>query len=617
MNIETIPHLEVFTTPVWEKVNLNLLAKSLAELMHEDVAKPEITGSEKDGLKHFKLTTDLPEVYYTFSAYPRLLEYWHIEKESIRRWENNIAAPAKDVLCFFMELQKNFGIDSFTLAKYTEELLNTLYADAHLYTRKKLSAADLTQADYQTIEHQMEGHPWVIANKGRVGFNNSDYHNYAPEANKNTDLYWLAAHKERAAFNALETINFNDFYAEELGDEVFKRFQEKLRSMKLVIEDYVFIPVHPWQLNNKILMQFHQDLANQYLIILGKSDDVYSPQQSIRTFFNLSYPSKHYVKTAISILSTGNIRGLSPKQMDIAPRVTKWVKEMLDKDPYFQEKEVVLLGEVATVSYRHPQYNSIADSPYHYREMLGALWRESAEKYRKPEEKLMTMASLLYIDDNSRPFLQELINISGLDTQGWLEHYLEAYLKPLLHIYYQHSLCVTPHGENIILVMKKGIPQRIIIKDFVDDIVLTEEAKGKLPAELKDGLIQSSNKENTPLFILIGVFDAFFRYLSDILHTHMDYDEHLFWKTVTGSIEEYQQDNPHLTDRFEKYNLFEPEFKRFYINSLKLLNNGYAEQTGFAVPKKGSKLPNPLYVIKQYEMSEFTDISNETIQHQS
>ena len=47
MNIETVSHLEVFTAPVWEKVNLNLLAKSLAELMHEDVAKPTITGSEK------------------------------------------------------------------------------------------------------------------------------------------------------------------------------------------------------------------------------------------------------------------------------------------------------------------------------------------------------------------------------------------------------------------------------------------------------------------------------------------------------------------------------------------------------------------------------------------
>ena len=56
MNIETIPHLEVFTAPVWEKVNLNLLAKSLAELMHEDVAKPAITESKKN-LRIFCMAT--------------------------------------------------------------------------------------------------------------------------------------------------------------------------------------------------------------------------------------------------------------------------------------------------------------------------------------------------------------------------------------------------------------------------------------------------------------------------------------------------------------------------------------------------------------------------------
>ena len=62
---------------------------------------------KKDGLKHFKLTTDIPEVYYTFSAYPRLLEYWHVEKKSIQRWENVLASPAKDVLSFFYGIAKN------------------------------------------------------------------------------------------------------------------------------------------------------------------------------------------------------------------------------------------------------------------------------------------------------------------------------------------------------------------------------------------------------------------------------------------------------------------------------------------------------------------------------
>jgi siderophore synthetase component len=193
----------------------------------------------------------------------------------------------------------------------------------------------------------------------------------------------------------------------------------------------------------------------------------------------------------------------------------------------------------------------------------------------------------------------ELVKRSGLTTADWLLAYLQAYLKPLLQIYYQHALCVTPHGENIILVLKDDVPVRIIIKDFVDDIVLTEEAKEKLPKELAEGMIASSNKDNVPLFILLGVFDAFFRYLSNVLHTYNGYTETEFWQQVCDVIIGYQEAHPALAHKFEKYNLFVPEFKRFYINSVRLLGNAYEEKASFAIPRKGGVLQNPLAVIKQ------------------
>jgi len=193
----------------------------------------------------------------------------------------------------------------------------------------------------------------------------------------------------------------------------------------------------------------------------------------------------------------------------------------------------------------------------------------------------------------------ELVKRSGLTTAEWLLAYLQVYLKPLLQIYYQHSLCVTPHGENIILVLKNDVPVRIIIKDFVDDIVLTEEAKEKLPKDLAVGMIASSNKDNVPLFILLGVFDAFFRYLSNVLHTYDGYTETEFWQQVCEVILEYQETHPALAHKFEKYNLFVPEFKRFYINSVRLLGNAYEEKTSFAIPRKGGVLQNPLAAIKQ------------------
>lgn len=619
MNLKPLTGTAPLNNSTWQKVNNRLLAKSIAELMHEQVAQPAIVAEDEDGKTHFLLSTDEANIYYTFAGYKRQLDYWHIEPNSIQRYSTNDKTlpllkegaggrPATDAPLFFIELQTTFGINSFTLAHFIEELLHTLYADAFMYTRGRLKASELAGASYQTVEHQMDGHPWVIVNKSRLGFNCEDHRQYAPEADQPVQLLWIAAHKSRAAFRSLDHIDERSFFEQELSAEAIESFKKALISHDVHVADYTFIPVHPWQWNNKLLMQYASDIAGKLLIPLGAGADSYSPQQSIRTFYNTSNPNKHYVKTAISILSTGNIRGLSSKQMAIAPRVTNWVMNMLQKDAYLQSLGLVLLGEVATVSYSHPYYHAIVDPPYQYKEFLGVLWRESAEKYLQPGERIITMASLLYVDDEGNSLVGELAKRSGLTIEGWLLAYLRAYLKPLLQIYYQHSLCVTPHGENIILVLKNNVPVRIIIKDFVDDIVLTEEAKEKLPKDLAEGMIASSNKDNVPLFILLGVFDAFFRYLSNVLHTYASYNENAFWQHVYDVIIEYQMAHPALVHQFEKYDLFTPEFKRFYINSVRLLGNAYEEKTSFAIPRKGGTLQNPLALIRQQTLSETINV---------
>lgn len=593
-----------FSESVWNQVNRKLLAKSLAELMHEEVAKPQRKEVLPDGKWAFCLVTDKPEIEYHFKAAKRLLDYWHIFPETIRKRVSGVDEEALDVLDFFSEMQGQFGVDAFTLAHYTEELLNTLYADAAIASKGRLSSTALALADYQVVEQQMDGHPWVIVNKGRLGFNAADYKAFAPEQGQDTSLIWLAAHSERATFYTLKGMDKQAFYREELGEELLASFNAQLKDLGFDPQDYHFIPVHRWQLENKILQQFQPDMVRGKLVVLGTGADRYTPQQSIRTFFNKSDAGKHYVKTAVSILSTGNIRGLSPKQMAVAPRITEWVKGLLEGDAYLQGLGLILLGEVATVAYHHPQYHHIVDGPYQYREMLGALWRESAQPKLQEGERMLTMAALLYVDDQGIPLVEALAAQAGVSMEHWLQAYLDAYLKPLLHMYYRHSLCVTPHGENIILVMRDGLPTRMIVKDFVDDIVLTAEAREKLPTELADGLIQSSNKENVPLFILLGVFDAFFRYLSDILHSHQLLDERRFWGQVLLTVRAYEQEHPDLVPRFEKYNLFVPQFKRFYINSLRLLYQGYAERTGFAIPQKGGTLPNPLFELTKQDAVE-------------
>jgi siderophore synthetase component len=112
----------------------------------------------------------------------------------------------------------------------------------------------------------------------------------------------------------------------------------------------------------------------------------------------------------------------------------------------------------------------------------------------------------------------------------------------------------------------------------------------------------SPNPENAPLVILIAVFDAFFRYLSDILITTAHYSEVSFWNCVYEIITEYQEEHPELQDMFEKYDLLIPEFKRLIFNSRRLFN-GYEETSGFPHMKKSGFIPNPLYQLVTSELA--------------
>jgi siderophore synthetase component len=592
---------------IWNKVNRNLLAKSIAELMREDVAKPRIIKKEKNGLTHFKLETDNEHLHYTFSAYSRYLNYWHIVKESIRKNVEGLELDTLDVPNFFIELQNTFGINSFTLAHYVEELLHTLYADAYIYSKGRLSAGELVDSDFQTIEHSLDGHPWVIVNKGRIGFDSQDYEKFTPEAGQNTQLAWIAAHKTRATLRLQTDMDPQSFYENELGKDKVAAFRAILTKANVNPDDYIFMPVHLWQWQQKLVMQFAHDIASKHLIPLELGDDLYSPQQSIRTFFNQSQPHKHYVKTSISILNTSHIRGLCPRQLSVAPRLTGWLKDMVKNDTHLRKMEVVLLGEVVSASYAHPSYSKIVNPPYQYNEYLGVMWRESAISSLKPGEKLMTMAALLYVDDQGKSLVQELIEKSGLTTEQWLRAYFAAYLKPVLQIYYQHSLCIDPHGQNVILILKNYVPTRIALQDFVGDILINEEGKKKLPQEFIENMfVASPNPENAPLTILIAVFDAFFRYLSDIMVTAADYPEESFWNCVYDIITEYQDEHPELQEMFEKYDLFIPEFKRLIFNSRRLFN-GYEETSGFPHMKKSGFIPNPLHQLITEELGILKD----------
>lgn len=555
----------------WNKANRLHLCKAISEFTHERILTPELC-FEEDKWKHYKLSPKENQgIEYWFRAQVLSLNHWYIDQATIRKIENGESGILDSVL-FIQEFKKELNIDDIQLPEYMEEITNTLYGAAYMLSKNNPKSEDLVHSDYQTIEHSMTGgHPCFVANNGRIGFDTEDYRHFAPETGNSTQLIWLAGHTSRAAYNAIDSLPYDQLIKQELGEETINRFKEILYEKGLEVNEYYFIPVHPWQWYNKLAMIFAPDIANNYLVCLGYGDDEYRAQQSIRTFYNVSNPEKFYTKTALSVLNMGFVRGLTPYYMDSTPPITTWIKEVIGEDAYIKKQGFELLCEVATVGYLNHNYEQFGRSSA-YNKMLAALWRESPTKILQKGQQLITMASLLHTDQHGTAFLPQLIKASGKDTESWLKQYFRCYFKPLLHCFFEYDLVFMPHGENLILILEDHVPVKAIMKDITEEIVVFKDDDPTIPGKAKRICVQVP-EELKILSIFTDIFDCFFRFINQVLVQHCNYSDERFWELVAECVHTYQSENPHLSAKFKRYDLFAPEFTLSCLNRLQLRNH--------------------------------------------
>ncbi|MEV0400420.1 GNAT family N-acetyltransferase [Actinoallomurus sp. NPDC050550] len=561
---DAVAHL---TPGRWAHANRLLVRKALAEFAHERLLVPERL---PDG--RYAVRSDDGTVDYSFAARVLALDHWDIDAHSIARWRSG-AKLRLDALDFVVELRHTLGLTEEVLPVYLEEIGSTLASSAYKLARPPVRAADLARADFQAVETGMtEGHPCFVANNGRLGFDAEEYQRYAPEAARPVRLLWLAARRDRSTFTSGAGLDHDALMRAELGAAALERFSATMAGLGLDLADYHLIPVHPWQWRNRLSVTFAGEVARRRLVLLGPSEDEYLAQQSIRTFFNVGAPSKHYVKTALSVLNMGFLRGLSAEYMAATPAINDWVAGLVANDEVLKRTGLTVLRERAAVGYHHEQYAAASAKGSPYLKMLAALWRESPVPLLGPGERVATMASLLHVDRAGDSVAGALINGSGLDPVAWLRRYLDAYLTPILHCFYAHDLVFMPHGENVVLVLdERGVPQRAMFKDIAEEIGVMS-ADRPLPPEIER--VRADVPEDMKILsIFTDVFDCFFRFLSAILDADGTLDEDTFWSTVAACVADYQDSLPHLADRFARYDLFAERFALSCLNRLQLRNN--------------------------------------------
>ena len=587
----------------WALVSARLVAKMLSELLFEEELRAAPDGGAAD-----RWRVDVGDVRYRFTGRRAALDTWRIDAGSVSRGDG-----AADPTRLLLDLHAARGLEPAVTALTVTELAATLAADAHL-RRTGAGVAELAGLGHLELEGHMTGHPWLVTNKGRVGFSAADRAAYAPEARRPIRLPWIAVHERLARYTAVPGLGHDELLRRELDGATRARFTRALTDEHLDPARYVRLPVHPWQWDEVVVPHFARHLADREIVLLGEGPDAYLPQQSVRTFGNVSRPGGLDVKVSLAILNTMVYRGIPSELVDAAPAGTRWLHALRDADPFLAgEHRLVLPGEIAAASVRHPALEAIPQVPYKYAQLLGVIWREPLAGLLDGGERARTFAALLHVDPAGEPFVAELVRRSGLPPATWLDRLLGVVLPPLLHLLHRYGLAVNPHGENATIVYADDVPVRLAVKDFVDDMKLLDltrlrerdperarrlavEEHDDLPEPVRavllrtdpDGLVGSLTK---------SVLLAHLRYLAPLCEEHLGVPEGEFWAMARAHVAAYRARFPELAERFALLDVTAPTLPRVCLNRERLLPGGYHDRAErdahFDVDATG--VPNPLH----------------------
>ncbi len=567
-------------TTHWQTVNRRLIARILAECAWEGLLQPVREGQTGHGAGLYRLNTR--SHIYRFEARRTLWDYLWIRPDSLRRNEY----PFHDAIQLALDCRDAFAMTDITLGNFLEELNSTLAGD--LLRQQKLSgksAAQLLNLPAAGLEGLLDGHPKILANRGRLGWGQDALNQYSPEAGQPIRLRWLAAHR------ATGIRSFGNPAPEQcLTPDESQRLASYMTS-----PDWQLLPVHPWQWQQFIQSQYAAQLQASTLVDLGETDVAWQPQQSIRTLSNVDEPDRCDLKLSLTILNTSCYRGIPPEPMAWAPALSRWLADVASQDALLADRGLTVQQELGGLHLPHPHQQQVSATPYRYREMLGAVWRESLASKLDEGEQGWIFAVLMQSDASGIPLVKEIIRRSGWPVERWLTQLFECVTLPLYHLLCRYGVGLVAHGQNLGVIFHQYRPNRVVIKDFHGDLRLED---GDAPLQAGMPALLAEQLPRLPAAHLLhdlytGHLVTSLRFLSPLMEEHLGLPETRFYQLLYQCLHRYQQDHPELAPAFARFDLLRPAMERVCLNRVRF-RLGYSDNAARPTPALGPELRNPL-----------------------
>jgi aerobactin synthase len=552
------------------------VAQAIGELCFEGLLHAEAIGDGEYAL-------NLGLIDYRFRGRASAWGGVHVEVGSVTRGPaDGPQEPVDSPIALLLDARAGLGASDEVLAEWFAEIHNSLLAEAEqVRGLRDLDATALAGLSGAALEQKLDGHPKLIAHRGRVGWGSDDLRAFAPECGARVRMQWLAVAPELARCSGAAP----GLVAETCDAD------EMAHLLAVAPPGRVLIPVHPWQWQRHIKAQYGRELARGSITPLGTFGDVYAPRMSVRTLANVDRPARADLKLALTILNTSCWRGLPGEHVEQGPGIAAALRRRVEADPLLREAGLRVLCDLGGVHVPHPDLATISGAPYRVREQLAAIWRESAATRLGPDEVEVPAAALQQCDLAGAPVMRAWVEQSGVSLEVWLAALFERTAVPLYHLLCAHGLGAIAHGQNLGLVLHAGLPVGAILRDVHGDLRRLDDERLDHEPALRG--LKALPAEQILHDLYTGYFIGVLRFVAPLLERSFGLPERALLAALADALRGYQQAHPRLAGRFAELDLFRPTMVRICLNRARL-RAGHGGGATRPLPELGPPLRNPL-----------------------
>jgi D-ornithine---citrate ligase len=319
-----------------------------------------------------------------------------------------------------------------------------------------------------------EGHNLHPCGRGRLGMQPADLLRHDLESEISTDLILVAIRRERVE-------SAPDEQGRDIGELLWAEYPEldtavrdHFRLDRLDPAGYVFVPVHPWQLEQVVHPLLADEIAEGTVIPVPSARLAGVPTSSMRTLLTERSPAgrRLLVKTALDTLIGSARRSISAHTTNNGPVYSRLLRQIIDREPSLTDR-VVILDELAGATYRPRAHDP---DPDRRSRALSALVRRDISGHLDPGELPVPGCALpAHAPVTESSLLVELVtryaatrNEPDLSAAGlrFTQEYAALLLPVSVILMIKYGIALEAHLQNCIITFTDAVPTRLVLRDW-------------------------------------------------------------------------------------------------------------------------------------------------------